>query len=174
MLLLILLFFLLIVGLPFVLLYKWINKKKNPEKKEEIENSHINLLINSDDEQVQYSFMKDYKMWKNLSIKERKERLEDIDVVFREGKNSIKKEMISQGFKPGSKIIDIKYFSGLTEHGFTIIGLLIQNEVGGEIRELVLDIDLAKMDFRTSRNLYHSSGKERYYYLKNRKDLMQL
>ena len=65
-----------------------------------------------------------------------------------------------------TKIIDVKYFSGLTEHGFTIIGFLLQHEEGGEIRDVTMEINLAKMEFVIKRNSYFSSGKEPYYYLK--------
>jgi hypothetical protein len=167
------LFFLFLIGSPFVLIFHWLQRKNKKTITTPFINSEDSVLSESHNA-IKYSFMEDYKMWKDLSLDEKKVRLMDIDVIFREGKDSIKKEMIKQGFTPGSKIIDINYFTGLSEHGFTITGFLIQNEAGGEIRELVININLEKMEFIATRNLYHSSGQERYYYLKNRKGLIEV
>lgn len=168
----IIMFFILIS--PFIILFKWINKTFLKKDKYLQRNKIVNYSSNDFDKKIEYTFMNDYRMWKNLTNEEKESRMKDLEVIFQVGKEHIKKEMITQGFLPGSKIIDIKYFCGLSEHGFTIAGFLIQNENGGEIRELVLDIDLAKMNFRTSRNIYHSSGKEKYYYLKNDNSLVKI
>ena len=168
------LIFLFLFGLPFVLIFRWLKRKYAKKTFSASENTQPNLPIEYQNNEFEYMFMKDFAMWKNLSLEKKQERLMDIDVIFREGKELIKKEMIKQGFLPGSKIIDIKYFTGLSEHGFTITGFLIQNEAGGEIRELVININLAEMKFVATGNRYHSSGKERYFYLKNRKDLAEI
>ncbi|MFV5701059.1 hypothetical protein ACM55F_04215 [Flavobacterium sp. XS2P12] len=166
---------LFLIGLPFVLVYRLIIKLYGGKKpKKGIENFESNFKFEKTNLIIEYAFMKDYGMWINLKEEERKERLMDIDVIFRETKDLLKKEMINQGFKIGSKIIDIKYFTGLSEYGHTITGFLIQNENGGEIRELTVQIDLEKMKLNTIRNSYHSSGKERYFYLKNRKGLIEI
>ena len=178
----ILLFF-FIVGLPFVLIYRWIKNSKKRKiasnlKKIDTDINLLDILITGlekvQSENEKFSFMKDYQMWQNLSEEEKKERLMDIDIILKEGNEGIKKEMIKQGFPIGSKIIDINYFSGLSEHGTAIIGFIIQHETGGEIREVSINIDLAKMEFTTTRNSYKSSGKERYYYLKKRKGLIKV
>jgi len=166
---------LLIIGLPFALVYRLIIKlyiKKNPKK--DIENFQSNFKFEKTNLITEYAFMKDYRMWINLTEEERKERLIDIEVIFTEAKDLLKKEMINQGFTKGSKVIDIKYFTGLSEYGHTIIGFLIQNQNGGEIRELTVQINLEKMKLNTVGNSYHSSGKERYFYLKNRKGLVEI
>ncbi len=114
-------------------------------------------------------------MWKGLSDSEGKDRLKDIQVIFDYGKDHITKAMIKKGFQPGSKIIDIKYFTGLNEFGFTIASFLIQHEDGGEIRALSINIDMDKMKFTPTNNHFHSNGKEKYWYLKDKnKDLMKI
>lgn len=115
--------------------------------------------------------MENYQQWKFLKPEEKQIRLMDIQVIFSEAKDLIKEEMIRQGFKPGSKIIDISYFTGLNEFGFTIASFLIQHESGGEIRELTLRIDLEKMKVSSQRNTFFRTGKERYHYLKKNKEL---
>lgn len=165
---------LFIIGLPFVLIFRWLKRKYTQKTFSTTKNTLHNLPLEIENKEFEYLFMKDYNMWRSLSLEKKKERLMDIEVIFREGKDLIKKEMIKQRFLPGSKIIDIKYFTGLSEHGFTIAGFLIQNEAGGEIRELVINIDLAEMKFVATGNRYHSSGKERYFYLKNRKGLTEI
>src|SRR5690554_6851342 len=125
-----------LIGLPFYWLYKLIFKKKKidinkePKVAENKSETKITDLIS----QRKYLFMEDYKMWKGLSISEKKDRLTDIQVIFDYGKDLITKEMIKKGFQSGSKIIDIKYFSGLSEFGSGIISFLIQHEEGGDIR----------------------------------------
>jgi len=173
------LFFFFIIGLPFVLIYRLIVNRKKRKIDTKIKNidsqlEYIENLEKVESENIKFSFMKDYDMWQKLTEKEKEERLMDIQVILNEGNNGIKKEMIRQGFPIGSKIIDISYFTGLSEHGFTITHFIIQHEKGGEIRELGINIDLAKMKFITTSNSYKSSGKERYYYLKKRKGLMNL
>lgn len=173
------LFFLFIIGLPFVLIYKLIISRKklkidNKLKKINIELEHIANLEKNESENEKFSFMKDYQMWIKLTKKEKEERLTDIDVILKEGNDGIKKEMIQQGFPIGSKIIDISYFTGLSEHGTTITHFIIQHEKGGEIRELGINIDLADNKFVTTSNRYKSSGKERYHYLKKEKGLINI
>ncbi len=161
---------LFLIGLPFYWLYKLIFKKKklndikkipNPEDKSEFMVS--DLIANR-----QFLFMEDYRMWKSLSESEKKERLTDIQVIFDYGKDLITKEMIKKGFQTGSKIIDIKYFTGLNEFGFTIASFLIQPENGGEIRALSINIDMDKMKFTATNNYFHSNGKDKYWYLKDK------
>lgn len=173
---LLILIILLLIGLPLYWIYKLIFKKKRvyyndrqyiSEKKSEFEPS--NLIKKN-----KFLFMDDYRMWKSLSESEKKERLTDIQVIFDYGKDHIKREMIKKGFKPGSKIIDIKYFTGLNEFGFTIITFLIQHENGEEIRALTINIDLDKMKFTATNNRFYSTGKEKYHYLKNKKNLMNI
>mgnify|MGYP000088390764 FL=1 len=173
---LIIILILFFISLPFYWLYKWIFKKKKDnqtnvqytsEKKVEFEPSE---LIKKTD----FMFMKDYRMWRSLSEDKKKERLTDIQVIFDYGKDLIKREMIKKDFKPGSKIIDIKYFTGLNEFGFTITTFLIQHENGGEIRALTININLDKMVFKATRNAFFSTGKEKYHYLKNKKNLMKI
>jgi hypothetical protein len=156
-----------------VLIYRWLKRKLGEKPVVTSKNLQYNLPVETQNKEFEYTFMKD-NTWKILSLEKKKEWLMDIEVIFREGKYFIKKEMIKQGFQPGSKIIDINYFTGLSEHGFTITGFLIQSEAGGEIRELVINIDLAEMKFVATRNRYHSSGQERYFYLKNRKGLVEV
>lgn len=81
--------------------------------------------------------MEDYRMWKGLSESEKKDRLTDIQVIFDYGKDLITEEMIKKGFQSGSKIIDIKYFSGLSEFGSGIVSFLIQHENGGENKRII-------------------------------------
>src|SRR5690606_2668026 len=161
---------LFLIGLPFYWLYKLIFKKKklndikkipNPEDKSEFMVS--DLIANR-----KFLFMEDYRMWKSLSESEKKERLTDIQVIFNYGKELITKEMIKKGFQTGSKIIDIKYFTGLNEFGFTIASFLIQHENGGEIRALSINIDMDKMKFTATNNYFHSNGKDKYWYLKDK------
>lgn len=118
-----------------------------------------------------FKFMEDGKQWKWLSPDEKQIRLMDIEVIFREAKDLIKREMIAQGFKTGSKVIDISYFTGLNENGYALPTFLIQHESGGEIRALSLRIDLARMTISTHMNHFYSNGKERYWYLKRDKKL---
>ena len=114
-------------------------------------------------------------MRKGLSESEKKDRLTDIQVIFDYGKDLITKEMIKKGFQSGSKIIDIKYFSGLSEFGSGIVSFLIQHENGGEIRELSILLNLKNMEFTATRNGFYSTGKEKYWYLENKeKSLMQI
>ena len=80
--------------------------------------------------------------------------------------------MIKKGFQPGSKIIDIKYFSGLSEFGSGIISYLIQHESGGEIRSLSINLNMDKMTFIPTNNHYHSNGKEKYWYLKGKEKVL--
>ena len=115
--------------------------------------------------------MESWPQWKDLTPEEKQIRLMDIEVIFREAKHLITKVMIDKGFKPGSKIIDITYFTGLNQFGFTIASFLVQHESGGEIRQLTLKIDLGKMDVRVHMNHFYSNGKERYWYLKRDKRL---
>lgn len=174
---LLILLILFLVGLPFYWLYKLIFKKKkinavkkttNPEDKSEFIVS--DLIANR-----KFLFMEDYRMWKSLTESEKKERLTDIQVIFDYGKDLITKEMIKKGFQTGSKIIDIKYFTGLNEFGFTIASFLIQHENGGEIRALSINIDMDKMKFTATNNHFYSNGKEKYWYLKDKnKDLMRI
>ena len=166
-----------LIGLPFYWLYKLIFKKKKidinkePKVAENKSETKITDLIS----QRKYLFMEDYKMWKGLSISEKKDRLTDIQVIFDYGKDLITKEMIKKGFQSGSKIIDIKYFSGLSEFGSGIISFLIQHEEGGEIRELTIRLNLKDMEFIATRNSFYSNGKEKYWYLKDKnKDLMKI
>jgi hypothetical protein len=174
-LILIILFF---IGLPFYWIYKLIFKKKkinkidkqNLLKKESNSEFEPSELVKKTD----FMFMDDYRMWKSLSESEKKERLTDIQVIFDYGKDHITKEMIKKDFQPGSKIIDIKNFTGLSEHGFTITTFIIQHKDGGEIRALTMNINLEKMEFKATRNAYFSSGKEKYYYLKDRESLMKI
>lgn len=161
-----------LICLPLYWIYKLIiNLKQKKTTQQFEENDQIN--IKSTNHHV-FMFMDDYRMWKNLTEEDKKIRLMDLDVILKEGKDELKNEMIRQGFQVGSKIIDVKYFTGLTEHGFTITGFLIQHENGGEIRELTINIDLAQMKFHTTRNSYFNSGRERYYYLKKRKGLVEI
>jgi hypothetical protein len=161
------------LGLPFVLLFRWLKRKNKKKTVVTSKNLQYNLPVENQNNEVGYTFMND-NTWKILSVEKKKEWLMDIEVIFREGKQLIKKEMIKQGFLPGSKIIDISYFTGLSEWGTTITHFLIQNEAGGEIRELSINIDLAEMKFVASGNRYYSSGQERYFYLKNRKALVEV
>ncbi|NRR93574.1 hypothetical protein HSX10_18545 [Winogradskyella undariae] len=168
---------LFLIGLPFYWLYKLIFKKekieviKEPKIAENKSETQVSDLIT----ERKFLFMEDYKMWKGLSESEKKDRLTDIKVIFDYGKDLITKEMIKKGFQSGSKIIDIKYFSGLSEFGSGIISFLIQHEEGGEIRALTLRIDLKGMKFTATMNAFHSNGKEKYWYLKDKnKDLMQI
>jgi hypothetical protein len=175
----IILFFLItsLIGLPFYWLYKIILKKnkitldENQKNAESITGSEISDLI----VQRQYLFMEDYEMWQSLSDSEKKDRLKDIQVIFDYGKNQITRAMIEKGFQPGSKIIDIKYFTGLSQFGTTISSFLIQHEDGGEIRELTINIDMDKMKFIPIKNHFYSNGKEKYWYLKDKnKELMKM
>ncbi|MBV7269576.1 MULTISPECIES: hypothetical protein [Flavobacteriaceae] len=172
-LILLILFFL---GLPFYWIYKLISKKKKGNKTNVQNLSKDESKFEASDliRKTKFMFMDDYRMWTKLSEAERKERLNDIQVIFDYGKDHITREMIKKGFEPGSKIIDIKYFTGLSEHGFTISTFIIQHKDGGEIRALTMNIDLKKMEFKATRNAYFSSGKEKYYYLKDRENLMEI
>lgn len=173
---LIILLILFFIGLPFYWIYKWIFKKKEASKTKEHSVPHIKPEFEPSEliKKTEFMFMDDYRMWKSLSKTEKEERLSDIQVILDYGKDHITREMIKKGFEPGSKIIDIKYFTGLSEHGFTITTFIIQHENGGEIRALTMNIDLKKMEFKATRNAYFSSGKERYYYLKDRQNLMKI
>ncbi len=173
---LLILLILFFIGLPFYLIYKWIFKKKKGKKTDKQNIHKIESQFEPSEliKKPDYMFMEDYRMWKSLSETEKNERLTDIQVIFDYGKDLIKKEMIKKEFQPGSKIIDIKYFTGLSEHGFTITTFIIQHKDGGEIRALTMNIDLGKMEFKATRNAYFSSGKERYYYLKDRESLMNI
>ena len=166
-----------LIGLPFYWLYKLIIKKKKIDINKEpkvAENKSETKIIDLNSER-KYLFMEDYKMWKGLSISEKEDRLTDIQVIFDYGKDLITKEMIKKGFQSGSKIIDIKYFSGLSEFGSGIISFLIQHEEGGEIRELTIRLNLKDMEFIATRNSFYSNGKEKYWYLKDKnKDLMKI
>ncbi|QQY81620.1 hypothetical protein JJL45_11875 [Tamlana sp. s12] len=166
-----------LIGLPFYWLYKFIFKKKKIDIINEAKIAEINSETKIQDSisERKYLFMEDYKMWKGLSISEKKDRLTDIQVIFDYGKELITKEMIKKGFQSGSKIIDIKYFSGLSEFGSGIISFLIQHEEGGEIRELSIRLNLKDMEFIATRNSFYSNGKEKYWYLKDKnKDLMKI
>ena len=128
---LLILLILFFIGVPFYWVYKIVINKKNiktdklKDEKKETENASIHSeLIKTTD----FMFMEDYRMWKDLSVSQKKERLTDIQVIFDYGKDHLKKEMIKKGFEPGTKIIDIKYFTGLNEFGFTIATFLIQHE----------------------------------------------
>jgi len=173
---LIIIIILFFTSLVFHWIYKRVFKKKKVNKTEnkvifekQSEFKPSELIKKKD-----FMFMKDYRMWRSLSEAEKQERLTDIQVIFDYGKDHIKREMIKKDFKPGSKIIDIKYFTGLNEFGFTIITFLIQHEKGGEIRALTINIDLDKMKFTGTNNLFFSTGKEKYHYLKNKKNLMKI
>lgn len=171
---LVILFF---IGLPFVLLYRWIYSSKKRKSHTIIEKElsfRTDYKTVNEQQQNTYKFMDDYRMWRNLNPEEKQIRLTDIEVIFNEGKDLIKREMIRKGFPPGSKIIDITYFTGLNEFGFTIATFLIQHESGGEIRALTFNIDLAKMNIRATNNHFYSTGKERYHYLKKEKGLMNI
>lgn len=167
---------LFLIGLPFYLIYKLIFKKKEIINTHEQNISEKILEFAPPEliEKPEYLFMSDPVMWKRLSETERQERLTDIQVIFDYGKDHIKREMIKKGFSPGSKIIDIKRFTGLNEFGFTITTFLIQHENGGEIRALSININLDKMKFTATNNHFHSTGKEKYHYLKNKKNLMEI
>jgi len=115
--------------------------------------------------------MERWNQWKSLSPEEKGVRLMDIEVIFREAKDLMIELMIEKGFKPGSKIIDITYFSGLNEFGFAIASFLVQHETGGEIRQLTMNIDLERMKITSNKNHFYSTGKERYHYLKRNKGL---
>jgi hypothetical protein len=168
---------LFLIGLPFYWLYKLIFKKKKIEvsKKSKAAENKSETKISDLIAERKYLFMEDYKMWKGLSESEKKDRLTDIQVIFDYGKDLITKEMIKKEFQSGSKITDIKYFSGLSEFGSGIISFLIQHEEGGEIRELSLRINLKDMEFIATGNAFYSNGKEKYRYLKDKnKDLMKI
>lgn len=174
---LLILLILFLIGLPFYWLYKLIFKKKKPEKNQEqkIPENKSEFEITDLITGRKFLFMEDYRMWKRLSDSEKKDRLQDIQVIFDYGKDHITKAMIKKGFQPGSKIIDIKYFTGLNEFGFTIATFLIQHENGGEIRALSININMDKMTFTPTNNHFHSNGKEKYWYLKDKKkDLMKI
>jgi len=168
---------LFLIGLPFYWLYKLIFKKKkitvSKEQKNTLNKSETkvsDLFVNR-----KFLFMEDYNMWKGLTESEKKDRLTDIQVIFDYGKDLITKEMIKKGFLSGSKIIDIKYFSGLSEFGSAIVSFLIQHEERGEIRALSIRVDLKKMEFIASNSSFHSTGKEKYWYLRDKeKDLMKI
>lgn len=174
---LLILLILFLIGLPFYWIYKLIFKRKKVTK-----NDPYNVVKDKSEfepseliKKTEFMFMNDYRMWKNLSESEKKERLTDIQVIFDYGKDLIKREMIKKGFEPGSKIIDIKYFTGLNEFGFTIATFLIQHENGGEIRALTINIDMNKMKFTATNNHFFSNGKEKYWYLKDKKkNLMKI
>ncbi|TXD48111.1 hypothetical protein [Polaribacter sp. IC063] len=166
-----------LIGLPFYWLYKLIFKKKKIDvnKEPKIAENKSETKVSDLIAERKYLFMEDYKMWKGLSESEKKDRLTDIQVIFDYGKDLITKEMIKKGFQSGSKIIDIKYFSGLSEFGSGIVSFLIQHEEGGEIRELSIRINLKDMEFIATRNGFYSNGKEKYWYLKDKnKDLMKI
>lgn len=168
---------LFLIGLPFYWLYKLIFKKKklDTHKESKIAENKTEIEVSDLIANRKFLFMEDYRMWKNLTESQKKERLTDIQVIFDYGKDHITKEMIKKGFQPGSKIIDIKYFTGLNEFGFTIASFLIQHESGGEIRALSINIDMNKMKFTATNNHFYSNGKEKYWYLKDKnKDLMQI
>lgn len=168
---------LFLIGLPFYWLYKLIFKKKkiNINKEPRIAKNKSETKDSDSIAERKFLFMEDYRMWKGLSDSEKKDRLKDIQVIFDYGKDHITKAMIKKGFQPGSKIIDIKYFTGLNEFGFTIASFLIQHEDGGEIRALSINIDMDKMKFTPTNNHFHSNGKEKYWYLKDKnKDLMKI
>ena len=119
-----------------------------------------------------YLFMKDNSLWVFKKEEQKKILLQDLEVLLEHGKEGIKKALIENGFEPGTKIIDIKRFTGLSEHGFTITTFLVQNENGGEIRAVSINIDLGKMTFKVTMNNYFSSGKEPYFYLKKEKGIV--
>src|SRR5690606_15047697 len=164
---------LFLIGLPLHRMSK--KEKTEMSKEQETQKIKSQFEISSLIANRKFLFMEDYRMWKSLTEPERKERLTDIQVIFDHGKDLLTKEMIKQGFQTGSKIIDIKYFTGLNEFGFTITSFLIQHENGGEIRALTVNIDMDKMIFTATNNRFHSNGKEKYWYLKDmNKDLMQI
>ena len=157
----------------YKLIFKSGKSKTNHQNEDHSKTKHVGH-VNSFANQ-QFKFMEDYRMWKNLSVNEKNSRLTDIKVIFDYGKEHIKKAMIKKGFKSGSKIIDISYFCGLNEFGSAIIHFLIQHENGGEIRELSININMDKMEFIPTCNLFYSNGKEKYWYLKGKnKDIMNL
>lgn len=87
-LILLILFFL---GLPFYWIYKLISKKKKGNKtnvqnilKDESKFEASDLI-----KKTKFTFMDDYRMWTKLSEAERKERLNDIQVIFDYGKDHI-------------------------------------------------------------------------------------
>ena len=171
------LLFLFLIGLPFYWLFKLIFKKKKIVNNinSKIPNNKPEFEPSESIKKTEFMFMNDYRMWKNLSQTEKVERLTDIQVIFDYGKDLLKREMIKKGFEPGSKIIDIKYFTGLNEFGHTIATFLIQHENGGEIRALTVNIDMKKMEFTATNNHFFSNGKEKYWYLKEKKkDLMKI
>ena len=171
------LLFSFLIGLPFIWLYKLIFRKKKPKEKEGMEENYYKYQFDNSDLIVnqKYLFMENFRLWGNLSDSEREERLQDIKVIFDYGKDHIKEAMIRKGFQPGSKIIDISYFTGLNENGFTISSFLVQHEDGGEIRELSINIDMDKMKFTPTNDHFHSNGKEKYWYLKEKnKGIMKI
>lgn len=174
---LVIILILFLIGLPFLLLFKWIYRSLKPKQNNKIEKEFRFQTDNKTEctlQQNTHKFMEDYQMWKNLTAEEKQIRLMDIEVIFKVGKDMLKKEMIRKGFPAGSKIIDITYFTGLSEFGFTISTFLIQHESGGEIRALTFNIDLARMNILATNNHFYSSGKERYHYLKKEKGLMNI
>lgn len=159
-----------LIGLPIYWLFKLVFKKKtiNFSKDPEIEEIKVENKFSDLIAEPKFLFMEDHRMWIGLSESEKKDRLTDIKVIFDYGKDLITKEMIKKGFQSGSKIIDIKYFSGLSEFASGIVSYLIQHKEGGEIRELAIRINLKDMEFIATSNRFHSTGKEKYWYLKNK------
>lgn len=171
--LVLILFLCFVIGLPIVLIFRWLKKKLSKTGNNSLaELDNIETNISAD--KPKFKFMDDYQMWLSKTEVEKEFLLKDIEVIFEESSDLIKKEMIKQSFTPGSKIIDISYFSGLSEFGSGIITFLIQHENGGEIRSLSINIDLEKMKLVATSNLFHSTGKERYYYLKKNKGLVKI
>lgn len=164
---LIVLFVLFLIGLPFVLVYRWISSKsKNRVDTSKVHNGESDIL-----NKAFFSFMKKIDFRLGLNEEKKQEILVDLGVLLNEGYDLIKKELIIQGFPKGTKIIDITYFDGLSEHGFTITTFLVQSVLGSEIREVTMNINLSELTTETTGNDYFSSGKEKYYYLKREEGL---
>ena len=166
------------IGYLLILLFKLLFKKQKSKK---VASNPDNRIEKNQENEVRFekidsirgrSFLFMDRLYNmKTSETEKQEHLTDLKVIFEHGKDLLKREMIKSGFKAGSKIIDVKKFEGLDENGRTVITVLIQHENGGEIRSLQVGLNLDKMTSWTHEfsNQYHSNGKEKYWYLENKK-----
>lgn len=101
---LVIIFIVAIIYIPLFLISKLLRflffKKNNEFKRFDSKSEN--------DKKAQYLFMEDGPLWKYKNENERKTLLQDLNVVLEYGENGIKEALIRYGFKPGTKIIDIK------------------------------------------------------------------
>lgn len=150
-------------GAKFLLWLMSSKRKKNPKSEPHRKGIFGNIPV-----EPLFMSSKNIWGWQQKTDEQKNKLRRDLEVFLEYGENETLMSFLKDYFSIGSKIIDIKWFTGIRTHGSGEIDFLVKKP-DNEIRIWGLHFDLKTSEFKTRKNHFYKSGKEEYYYLKNRK-----